>query len=80
MRETHRIRIKEILGEISCPKDYQCVDSGFRALCKAEDVGSDHFMRCLEADPDGCPFAIPCRGAVYCECPLRVFICRNLDI
>ena len=80
MREAHRIKIKEILGEMSCPKGFQCADSGFRAVCQAEDVGSDSFLRCLETDPKECPFTTRCRGAVYCECPLRIFIRRKLSI
>jgi hypothetical protein len=80
MREAYRLKIKEILGEMSCPKDFRCVDSGFQAVCRAEDVGSDCFLRCLEDDPQGCPFAAPCRGTVYCECPLRVFICKKLNM
>ena len=80
MREKHRVRIKELVGEMSCPKDFQCVESGFLRLCEAEDVGSDHFMRCMETDSLACQFAAPCRGAVYCECPLRVFICRKLGL
>lgn len=31
--------IKEIIGHLKCPKDFNCYKSGFDVLCKAKDVG-----------------------------------------
>jgi len=30
--------IKEIIGHLKCPKDFNCYKSGFDVLCKAKDV------------------------------------------
>jgi hypothetical protein len=31
--------IEKIIDELKCPKDFICYKSGFRNLCKVEDIG-----------------------------------------
>ncbi len=80
MREQDRVKIKKILGEMQCPKDFTCVASGMRVLCAAEDVGTTSFLRCLEEEPSDCVFAAHYRGRWYCKCPLRVYLSKNLKL
>ncbi|MBL7065696.1 MAG: hypothetical protein ISS49_16065 [Anaerolineae bacterium] len=42
MREKVKERIEGILGQMDCPKNFQCADSGFENLCKARDFGLEH--------------------------------------
>jgi hypothetical protein len=70
--------IAEIIGGLKCPKDFKCYRSGFENLCKAEDLGMDSFLVCLEETPSDCPFAFDFGSACFCQCPLRVYIAKKL--
>ena len=41
MKEEDREKIEEIIGRLSCPKNFKCAASGFEDLCKAKDIGID---------------------------------------
>ena len=82
MKEEDREKIDEILGEMRCPKDFKCVDSGFEDLCKARDFGADEQLLCLEDKSVQCPFAVECDWGIrlrFCRCPLRIYLARNLE-
>jgi hypothetical protein len=70
--------IRKLLGELKCPKSFICYTSGFKTLCKAEDVGMESYLKCLEEDPKVCVFSIGYGDAYYCKCPLRVYIAKTL--
>ncbi len=76
MDEKTKKELEEIIGEMKCPKDCKCCESGFEALCKARDVGAESFLECIEENPLGCPFLVP--HTSLCECPLRVYIAKKL--
>ena len=71
-------QMEEIIGGISCPKDFVCYKSGFENLCNAEDIGLKSFLKCLEDNPIECVFSISFAGAYYCKCPLRIYIAKTL--
>ncbi len=82
MKKDHEKKQKEIMSSLECPKDFECYKQGFENLCIAEDVGVENYIECLEARPHKCSFSTPYGpyGAiVYCSCPLRVYICKNLE-
>jgi hypothetical protein len=70
--------IEEIMEGLKCPKDFICYKSGFRVLCKAKDVGLESFIACLASNPYACKFPILYGGAFFCQCPLRIWIAKNL--
>ena len=71
--------IEKIAGKIKCPKDFICRESGFKDMCNAKDVGLDEHLLCLEEHSQiKCPFSVPFGRKTYCECPLRVYICKHL--
>ena len=39
MEESTKRKVKEIIGQMSCPKDFVCYKSGFKTLCRVADVG-----------------------------------------
>jgi hypothetical protein len=41
-------KIEEIMDGMKCPKDFRCAESGFEGLCKAEDIGLENHLLCLE--------------------------------
>jgi hypothetical protein len=68
--------IAEIIGGLKCPKDFKCYRSGFKALCKARQIGgAASFLECLEEDPRECIFSkFVSTGFYLCSCPLRKYI------
>jgi hypothetical protein len=71
-------RIEEIIGEIKCPKDFRCAQSGFENLCKARDFGLDDYLECLEDNPIYCQFSLSFGDGYFCQCPLRVYLSKKL--
>jgi len=72
------IPIEKIIGEMQCPKDFKCARFSFEELCKAEDIGEDNCLECLEEGPCDCPFVVNIGYARLCRCPLRIYIAKNL--
>ncbi len=80
MKDDDRKRIEEIMAGMQCPKDFKCAENGFETLCRSEDRGVDNYLDCLEDDPDACAFSLSFGFGHYCQCPLRVFLAKNLKI
>ena len=78
METDHKKEIENIIAQMRCSKDFQCYKSGFEVLCKAEDFGMDSYLHCLEEDPRNCLFLVAIPHTNYCECPLRVYIAKEL--
>ena len=72
------IPIEKIIGGMRCPKDFKCTIFSFEELCKAEDIGKENCIECLERGPCDCPFVIDVGYARLCRCPLRIYIAKNL--
>jgi hypothetical protein len=80
MEQDHEKELQEIIGSFTCPKDFECYKSGFETLCKAEDVGMESYLACLEEHPLECKFLVGFLGdRYYCECPLRIYIAKELN-
>jgi hypothetical protein len=58
-----KTEIEEIIGGMTCPKDFKCYASGFENLCKSRDFGNEFLLECLEETPLQCTFS-----AVGCQC------------
>jgi hypothetical protein len=78
MRDEDKKKIEEIMSGIKCPKNFRCADNGFERLCKAKDFGLDNYLECLEDAPSKCSFALSFGNGHFCQCPLRVFLAKNL--
>jgi hypothetical protein len=65
------------MKKIECSKDFQCYESKFKDLCRAEDIGLKSFLLCQEENRD-CNFAIFFIDEYLCKCPLRVYIAKEL--
>jgi hypothetical protein len=70
--------IEEIIDGLKCPKDFSCYTSKFENICRAEDVGLESFIACLSSDAIECKFSIQFGGLIFCQCPLRIYIAKNL--
>ena len=78
METAHKKEIEKIIGQMKCAKDFQCYKSGLKALCKAKDIGITSYLQCLEENAFGCQFSVRFGDKYYCECPLRVYIAKEL--
>lgn len=59
-------------------RDIQCPTTPVDVLCKAEDIGLESYVRCLEERPQFCQFSVPFGYAHFCDSPVRVHICKKL--
>ncbi len=80
MDQVTREQIEQIIGEMQCPKAFRCTESGFAAMCKAQDIDLKDYLVCLEDNPGTCTFSISFGDAYFCKCPLRIYIAKNLRV
>ena len=78
MKEEVRKKIEEIKAGMKCLKGFKCADSGFEQLCKAIDFGLKGYLDCLEENHGTCPFALSFGNGHLCQCPLRVYLSKEL--
>ena len=79
MDEQTKRRIAELIGELSCSKEFRCAERGFKELCEAEDIGLENHLKCLAPDAASCQFSrMYEREAFFCSCPLRVFLAKRV--
>jgi hypothetical protein len=78
VEQDHKKEIENIIGQMRCPKDFVCYKSGLEVLCKAQDVGMESHLVCLEGHPRKCKFSVAFRSSYFCICPLRVYIAKKL--
>ena len=78
MKKHIEVKIKKLMGELNCPKNFKCAEHGFKKLCEAEDLGLKEYLKCTEKDPLNCTFALPLGRIHFCSCPLRVYIAKTL--
>lgn len=78
MLKAHNKKITEIIGQIHCPKDFRCVTPDLDKLCLARDIGMETYLQCFARNKADCPFSAPFANEVYCKCPLRIYLKKNL--
>ena len=71
-------KIKEIIGELQCPKQFCCIEDGLEFGCKANDVGLEEYLECLDESYPPCPVLVTLGTKRYCNCPVRIYICKKL--
>jgi hypothetical protein len=69
--------IAELRKKIHCRKGFICVESGFKKICRAKDVGLKRHILCLEYVPSECEFAVVSDNYYYCTCVLRNYLAKN---
>jgi hypothetical protein len=78
MEPDHEKEIRQIIGELHCPKDFICHKSGFAKLCEARDIGLEPYLECLEKGRGECPFLLSYAKVHLCDCPLRFYIAKKI--
>ncbi len=70
--------MNETIENSACTKGFKCCTEVLENLCKAEDVGMESYLHCLEERPLECTFSVGFFGdRYYCNCPLRVYIAKK---
>jgi hypothetical protein len=70
---SNKKEIEEIIGQMRCPKDFECYKSGLEILWSAKDIGLETFVECLEEDPKKCSLLASFGLESLCQCPLLVY-------
>ena len=68
------VNMKEIIGGITCPKDFLCATVKSDPLFQTEDSGVASFLLCLEKKMQACAFAHTSGERFLCKCPLRLYL------
>ncbi len=76
----HRTTIQSMIGRMQCRKGFECCQSEFQKLCKVRSVLGGKLIECLEDDQKACKFAVDFGSGHFCECPLRDFLLKTLNI
>jgi hypothetical protein len=77
MARQRKPKLEEIIGGLQCPINFRCYKSKYKDLCKAQDIGMESFLVCLDKNPPKCNFSFSFGFKYFCKCPLRVFIAKE---
>jgi hypothetical protein len=71
-------KINTIKSDMNCSKEFICITSNYEKLCKAKDFGLKDYVECNDENGKNCDFSFIFGSSMFCRCPLRVFICKEL--
>jgi hypothetical protein len=78
MEKDHEKELKEIIGDLVCPEGFKCYTRGLKNLSKAEHMGLEPYLECLEEHAYVCPLQMPIVSTHYRRCPVRAHIAKKL--
>jgi len=70
--------IERIMDSMKCSRGFICYKSGFEDLCKVKNVGEGRIIECSPENQGPCTYRFTFTGKIFCKCPLRHYIARNL--
>jgi hypothetical protein len=77
MDDNVKKELDKIKKNVNCLKAFKCLQGDLKYICKAEDVGLEAHLKCLESN-SSCPFAVQVAEEFYCTCPIRIYISKKL--
>lgn len=72
--------IEKIISTMKCSKGFICYKSNFEQLCKVINPGEGKIIECSPLNQGPCAYRFSFMGKVFCKCPLRYYIAKNLDM
>ena len=72
------MKVVGFMGDLKCPKDFQCYKRKYEELCKTDYFGETNVLLCLEEEPQSCTFSLSYKERYYCQCPLRNYIAEEI--
>ena len=73
----HKHKIKNIIKQINCPKNFECYESQFENVCEVGIVGDFDRIECIEEEAKTCKYGSPIGHGAMCQCPLRYYIAKH---
>ncbi len=73
-----RVNIREILGGITCPKDFLCATVKSDPFFETDDSGVTSLLVCLGKKMQACNFSYTSGERFLCKCPLRLYLKSEL--
>jgi len=70
--------IEDLIDGLRCPNEFICYKSGFEKLSRVRDFGLESFLECLDGNSVKCKFSVYFGNIYFCQCPLRIYIWRQL--
>ena len=77
MQSNSQNKAEKITGDINCLSDCHCHKVGVGVLCKAEDIGLETFLVCLEKNSRECDFSIGFGNLFFCSSPVRISVTKE---
>ena len=72
-------KVKAIMAEMDCPKNFHCYEVKFTNLTPVESFPGKNIVECLRTDPSPCPMAFTFGiGKGFCRCQLRRYVAFEL--
>jgi hypothetical protein len=79
MEHAHIQEVEKRIYGLRLHKDCRWFQPGSGFTCKAEDVGLDLYVECLEKNSNECPFSMSYADSHYCTSAARVYIAKILE-
>ena len=71
-------QMERIMASMTCSKGFECVKSGFKKLCKVENIGDGKVIGCSPENKGPCEYRFAFMGRSFCKCELRYYIAQHL--
>ena len=78
--QEHKGHIEQIIGEMECPKNFKCYESGFENLGNIKLIADGERVECLGENQLRCKFALFYGSLTLCQCPIRNYIAKNFNM
>ena len=78
--QEHKGHIEQIIGEMECPKNFKCYESGFDNLGNIKLIADGERVECLGENQLRCKFALFYGSLTLCQCPIRNYIAKNFNM
>ena len=65
--------IESLKKQTDCRKDFECIKSNVKILCKAEYYG-ENLVLCLENEGSQCKYTEDTNRGNFCGCPVRKLV------
>ncbi|MHC4742214.1 MAG: hypothetical protein ACYS8Z_09895 [Planctomycetota bacterium] len=72
--------IEKIISTMKCSKGFICYKSNFEQLCIVVNPGEGKIIECSPLNQGPCAYRFSFMGKVFCKCPLRYYIAKNLGM
>jgi len=77
--QEHDSKIRKIMRDMHCHRDFECYKSSFENLSRAGIVGDAIKVICLEEEAKICNYGLAFGYGYICKCPLRNYVAKKFN-